>query len=716
MRLRWLAAFIWLGAAVFTAFFASQLLSADLKTAIDDRSSLTVRAKLLSEPIRDSEQLGSEPRYRAQIEILEPKVLAGSIGVLAGNEKLYDLNEGNSFIGSVSFRPAFGFASDFSANLRYVRSIERSEQTTLVRQVRKTFLANLAGVTPDSAALVSGLAIGDDSQLSTQTRENFKTVSLTHLSAVSGTNCAIVLAGSAFLLNLLRLARAIRIGLSFGVIALYLALVGPEASVLRASVMVGVVLLGLLIGRRVSPLDAIALSIVLLLVLQPDLSLNYGFALSVLATLGLLVLAPKFVGIFERKMPTWLAIMIAVSLAAQIACLPVLLMLQPKIPMYSILANVLAESMVAPITVLGLLACLFSPVAPLVTTCLCMLASYPAAFIVLVGNWLANAPVASISWFAGTGGIALGLLLTLAIWFLFVGRGNWVRTSSGLVVACILVVFGAQSSIAVLLRGNFYAGDYTLVNCDVGQGDALVVRSKGEVALIDVGREDPAIDECLTGLGIEHINLLVLTHFDMDHVGGVVGAVSARTVDQALITSSLDNRPGAESTNNYLIGLNIPVIKAEVGLTGKMGLFSWLVLSPHKGGPEAQDSNDGSVTMLWQDSKIALLTLADLGERGQLRVGSEQQKLLSSGFGGRVVVVKVAHHGSADQAPEFYEAINPELALISVGERNSYGHPTNRALTMLDSVGAQVIRTDQSGAIGVTETDAGLTVSVSGRS
>jgi competence protein ComEC len=111
-----------------------------------------------------------------------------------------------------------------------------------------------------------------------------------------------------------------------------------------------------------------------------------------------------------------------------------------------------------------------------------------------------------------------------------------------------------------------------------------------------------------------------------------------------------------------------------------------------------------------------LLTLADLGERGQLRVGSEQQELLSSGFGGRVVVVKVAHHGSADQAPEFYEAINPELALISVGERNSYGHPTNRALTMLDSVGAQVIRTDQSGAIGVTETDAGLTVSVSGRS
>jgi competence protein ComEC len=120
--------------------------------------------------------------------------------------------------------------------------------------------------------------------------------------------------------------------------------------------------------------------------------------------------------------------------------------------------------------------------------------------------------------------------------------------------------------------------------------------------------------------------------------------------------------------------------------------------------------------MLWQDPFIALLTLADLGERGQLRVGKESEALLTSGFGGRVVVVKVAHHGSADQAPEFYEAIKPSLALISVGEHNSYGHPTKRALDMLSFLGTQVLRTDESGAIGVSESEGGLTVSVSGRS
>jgi competence protein ComEC len=202
----------------------------------------------------------------------------------------------------------------------------------------------------------------------------------------------------------------------------------------------------------------------------------------------------------------------------------------------------------------------------------------------------------------------------------------------------------------------------------------------------------------------------------MDHIGGVVGAVTGRKIDKTLITSFNDTRPGANFANSYLIGLGIQLVKAEVGMTGVLGDFNWLVLTPHKGGFEAQDSNDGSVTMLWEDPIMALFTMADLGERGQLRVGSEQSSLLNSGFGGRVVVVKVAHHGSADQAPEFYEAIKPQLALISVGEHNSYGHPTNRALEMLSAVAAQVIRTDQSGAIGVTEVGSGLSVSVSGRS
>jgi len=536
------------------------------------------------------------------------------------------------------------------------------------------------------------------------------------LSAVSGANCAIVLAGVALLLNLLPVKRIIRLALSFGAIVLYLGLVGTEPSVLRASVMVAVVLVGWSLGRRVHPLDAISLSIILLLLYQPALSLDYGFALSVLATLGLLVLAPRLVEHFEKKMPTWLAVVLSVSVAAQIACLPVLLVLQPKLPLYSVLANILAEPLVAPITVLGLISCLISPLVPSLAGALSYLASLFSSCIVYIGHSLASAPSASINWYEGTLGIAMAIVITGSVWIYLLSKQKMARRVAGGVAALVALSFVTQTSSFALQRGNFYSGKYTLINCDVGQGDALIIRSEGKVAVVDVGREDPAIDSCLRDLNISKIDLLILTHFDMDHVGGVVGAVSGRTVSKAMVTSFVDTRPGADFVQNVLDAQGIETIKAEKDMTGTLGAFSWQVLSPHRGAPEAEDSNDGSVSMLWIDTQMVLYTLADLGERAQLRIGAESSQLLTRSYGSRIVVVKVAHHGSGDQAPEFYEAIRPDLALVSVGQHNSYGHPTDRTLKLLDRVGAQVLRTDEMGALGVLEEPSGLGIQVAGRS
>jgi competence protein ComEC len=97
-------------------------------------------------------------------------------------------------------------------------------------------------------------------------------------------------------------------------------------------------------------------------------------------------------------------------------------------------------------------------------------------------------------------------------------------------------------------------------------------------------------------------------------------------------------------------------------------------------------------------------------------MGAESRTLLESDFGSKIVVAKVAHHGSADQAPEFYEAISPEIALISVGQNNSYGHPTKRTLDLFTRIGSRVLRTDEMGAIGISETEAGLEVAIAGRS
>jgi len=396
-------------------------------------------------------------------------------------------------------------------------------------------------------------------------------------------------------------------------------------------------------------------------------------------------------------------------------CQPILLALQPGLPLYSIAANLCAEPLVAPVTVLGLLACMVSPVLPAISIGLCKVASLATWCIVAEAHWFATQPSATLNWPQGLFGIVLAAVFVLALLWLLVSKQK--NRSIALVVAVAVIAVASswllQSSIRMQ---KWSSNNFTLVNCDVGQGDGLVIKSKGQIAVVDVGRDDAPIDNCLNQLGIHNIDLLVLTHYDLDHVGGLAGALKNRTVKLAMLTSFHDTRPKADFCDRLLANRGIDILRAEVGLNGRLGDFAWQVLSPHKDAPEAEDSNDGSVTMLWQDSAMALFTMADLGEKGQLRVGAEQSALFAAGFGNRQVVVKVAHHGSADQSSEFYEAIQPQIALISVGKNNGYGHPTEKTLALLQSVGAGIFRTDQQGALAVIEGPSGLSVAVAGGS
>ncbi|MEY4418248.1 MAG: hypothetical protein RIQ88_686 [Actinomycetota bacterium] len=712
MKLRVIAIVTWVIAIIYCTFIAPSLESKNFKELVNNRSSLTATIEVIgsSQEVRG---FNNSLQRSAPIKVFEPNWLNGKQGLLNFTEQ--NLKSGERLQAVISFRPSHRIGIDFKASLKHILNRYQAREPSLIDQLRQRFLANLSGVSSDAAALVAGLSIGDDSRLSDQAKAEFKVVSLTHLTAVSGANCAIVLSILAMVILRLPLPRSVRVGISLLGIAGYLLLVGNQPSVLRASAMVAIVLIGQFFGRKVSPLDAISLSVIGLLLLEPSLSLDYGFALSVLATLGLLVLAPKMAERFAKRMPAWLALLVAVTVAAQIACLPILLILQPQLPVYSVLANLLAEPLVVPITILGLISCLVSFV-PVIGGAICFVASMPAFIILEIASHLANAPMSSINWFAGVFGIILAVMVTAAISGFFLSSSKKIKGTSAsflLVIACILAT---QTSTQALANRSFYSQQYTLVNCDVGQGDGLVIRSAGKVAVVDVGREDPAIDDCLSNLGISVIDLLVLTHYDMDHIGGLMGAITGRQVKLAMLTSFNDDRPGADFADIELAAREIPAIRAEKNMTGELGEFHWRILSPHRDAPEAIDSNDGSISMVWLDSQIALFTLADLGEKAQMRVGQEEGDFLQSGFAGRTVVVKVAHHGSADQAPEFYEAIRPKVALISVGQHNSYGHPTKRTLDLLNLTGTAIFRTDQEGAIGVAETESGLTVSVSGRS
>jgi competence protein ComEC len=327
----------------------------------------------------------------------------------------------------------------------------------------------------------------------------------------------------------------------------------------------------------------------------------------------------------------------------------------------------------------------------------------------------AEAPAATISWPAGIFGVLGAVIILILIVAWTRSRNQSIRATSALFVGILVATIIGGCSSQQLQASAWPPRDWSLVSCDVGQGDGTVIRSKGLTAVIDVGRKPGPIKRCLDRLKVVKIDLLVLTHFDLDHVGGLDGALAARTVDTALITSFEDDRPAAAITWRKLSSVAQQMIKAGTGLAGTFGDFKWQVLSPHQGAAEAEDSNDASVTMLFSSSELVFLGLADLGERGQMRLASESATWLGDGFGDVPVIVKVAHHGSRDQYPELYEHLKPRVALFSAGAGNEYGHPTDRSLAMVRLSGATIYRTDTQGSIAIRATSDGLQADVSGR-
>jgi competence protein ComEC len=615
------------------------------------------------------------------ISVTGGELPAGASGSIAKTET--NLAQGDCLDGLVQLSPAREFERySFRGRLKSVTvEISHSEQLSYFNSVRD-FIGGFEG---DSANLVAGLAVGLDSGLSEQFKLNMKTTGLTHLTAVSGANCAIVLGLVWLLLKKLRLGRGARTLVALLSLAAYVALVGWQASVLRSAFMMATIFVCLEFGRRVWIPGALAFGSGILLIVDPWLITDYGFWLSVSATYGLVVLTPTISKRLQNQLPKWLALVLAATVAAQLWCLPILVQLQGGFTTHSVLANLLVEPIVYLITVLGLLASLIGGISPWLAGPLLELAKIPASWIVFIANSLAEAPFGLLEVPGGLLGVIVAgiFVVSLTSWLKHKSRA-WLPISL-LVAWALFLVQGVGQQVA------FANTPWQVVACDVGQGDALIITSQGETALIDVGKDSTLIGNCLNQMGIKRISLLIVTHFDQDHVGGLSGALQGRTIENALISPYPDSRPEAKAATDMLFASSENVILGVLNTKGTLGAFNWEVISSL--GEAGSSANEASLGVNFSSPDLDVVTLGDLNERAQ--------NLIAANYRGseRPTVVKVSHHGSADQSAEFYERIGAEVALISVGKENSYGHPTSEVLRMLSKSGSAVFRTDQQGAI-----------------
>ncbi len=655
--------------------------------------------------------------------------------------------------------PAYGASVTLAARLRPeepgrdTAARARAEECAVVtappgavlagtRTLRAALLEVTADLSPQARGLVPGAAVGDTTRVPPELTEAMRVTGLTHVTAVSGGHFAVVVATLTAACAALRAPRAVRVALLAGAAVGFVLLVRPEPSVLRAAWTCAVALLGLALGRPSSGPAALATASTVLLVVDPWLARSFGFALSCAATAGLVLAA----GPLARRLAPWLgrplAFALAVPLAAQAAVGPVLVLLDPAVPTTAVLANLLAAPALVPATVLGLLATVLAPGVPDLAHAVAWLAGLATGWIAVVARWCAGLPGASAPWPGGTGGALLLAAITAGALAVVlrrpVGEGwprSWrelgprtwrrVRRRRGrprLAPGFLLAASVAALAVALVLPRALSAGsgvpeDWEVVACDVGQGDALVVRTGAASALVvDVGPPGDAAGRCLDRLGVSRVDLLVLSHFHADHVGGLEPVLAGRSVRAALVSPLEEPASTAARVRDVLAGAGVPVEAAEPGRSGSLGATSWRVLAARGvasgAGEEGDGANDASVVLaLRTPAGTDVVALGDLERAGQEALLAD---LRASGWPGGVDVVKMAHHGSAAQSRRLAALLRPRVTLVSVGDENTYGHPTGTALDLYADVGSTLVRTDECGTAALVVRDGGLGLSCSG--
>ncbi len=529
--------------------------------------------------------------------------------------------------------------------------------------------------------LARALLLGDGGALPAEEREAMRRVGLAHLVAVSGLNVGMVAA--IVMVVLLWVPRGPRLAATLLAVVAYAVLVGPLPSLLRALLMAVAVLGGLLLGRLPAAANGLALSCLLLVLLDPSWIGDLGFQLSVAATAGLLALTGPLRHGLRACGP--LAAPLAVTLAAQLATLPWALAEFGRLSPAAPLANLLA----VPWSGVALAVALAWAVLRLAI-------GGPADFLLRVLDvlaapfgWLARLPASPwISWPQQAGWTTAWAVTALLVSCVLVARPRWLRWAR-------LVAAGA------LLWISSPAGpppSPELVMLDVGQGDSLLLRDGRYTLLVDGGGwRSPGFGgrvllPALAALGVRRLDAVAVTHPDSDHCNGAADLLRELPVAEVWAPTGMEATP----CGKRLRAPSVPYRELAVGDRERVGRWRLRVLGPGPGdgGPD----NHRSLVLLAAAAGRRVLLTGDLDAAGE--------SVLLRRWGPETIacdLLKVAHHGSpSSSTTPFLRAARPRLAWISVGAGNPYGHPSPKVLAAFARQSVAVLRSDRDGMVRMT--------------
>lgn len=548
------------------------------------------------------------------------------------------------------------------------------------------------------SALLRALLLGDRSHLDEGgLYDAMKTVGLAHMVAVSGSHLAVV---GAFVSALFvragvpRRACVIALCLFY---AAYSVFTGLSAPVIRSAVMAGVAISCVFASRRSSPLAALSVCVCVLIALDPANALSLSFFLSAASTFGVVVFAGLFSSWFRRAMggrADAVSEAFGMTMAANLPIFPVTASVFSRVPLISPVANLLAAPAFSLLLLGGLFALAVAAVAPgvgmvaLHALCAC------SGLFCDIAMALSHVPFAAVPCSIGVIEVSLATVVVVgAIWIAWPDFSARAARLAACAATALLIVF----SLAV---PRLTADE--IVMLDVGQGDAILIRSQGAALLVDTGNQDSRLSAALARHGVTALDGVAITHHDDDHCASlsVLDALVARggvILAEPTLSCECDGCAELITDAKRVAGVR-GISGIAQGEAIKVGRFTCRAVWP------AAFSDEGG-----NADSLCLLVEYDAqsdgvpDSRALLTGDAEADQLdavVDAGLVGHVDVFKAGHHGSKNGvSAEAYERLSPEIALISVGEDNRYGHPSQETLDALNDVGAHVFRTDYMGDV-----------------
>ncbi|MDD4170984.1 MAG: DNA internalization-related competence protein ComEC/Rec2 [Syntrophomonas sp.] len=688
------------GGMVYYSLFAPQL-----PTELASQNAAQLIGKVHDIPYYDGEntrftlQVESSSPYRKKIRVVclfQSHFNRGDVVKLQGNLKTppkpgnpgefdypaYLARQGIYYNLTVKKAAQASLISPAEGPLQWVDSF-RQRAERLTREV----------LSPREASILLGMLMGGRAGMEDEQYDDFQKTGIVHLFSVGGLHVGFILVLINWLCSLARFSIRGKFLTGVFVLLIYGTMVAWPPPVIRAVLMGILGLLAYLSGRENSLLNALAISGLVILLINPASLFDLSFQLTILATAGLVYLFP----LFREKLPYkglgW--DMLLIPICTELAVLPLVAYHFNLFTPISILTNILITYLSGGVVILGFIAFLLSSVLPSLAT----LFLYPVGMfiemILFVVQWMKMVPGAYV-WVATP---AVGMIILYYAALGLAARSLQITAQRKFFIPAVALLL--TFIITLLLPPSCYnRGDLEVVFIDVGQGDAMLLKTpQGKFILVDGGGSqfyDVGARKLLPYLhhrGLRHIDMLISTHPDIDHIKGLESVAEQIPVKCLGLPASIAACKEYQNLKGIAARENISVIALGVGqiINLEDGLII-KVLHPQWEAYNGDNFNQESVVLQVSYQRFSALLTGD--------ITAPIMPLILEKVKPPFVIVKVPHHGSKGSLyPDFYKSLQPRYAVISVAADNPFGHPHGSVLETLTEEGVKVMRTDRDGAV-----------------